>query len=175
MSENVTDAPADEVTETTEPGSEFAPITSQEDFDKAISQRLARQKAQFAGYAEYKSKAEKLDEIERANQSELDRIKADLEAERSARQQAEFSSLRAEVSALKGVPAAGLTGTTREELEASADALLEWHNAAKPAPTKIETASSGGGLKSGASGNDNSKLSPKEQAAEALRKLRSGR
>lgn len=50
-------------------------------------------------------------------QDERDQAKAELAAERAAR-------LRAEVAATKGIPANLLSGSTQEELEASADALI---------------------------------------------------
>lgn len=58
-------------------------------------------------------------------QEERDQAKADLAAERAAR-------LRAEVAATKGIPANLLSGSTQEELEASADALIAFKGAQEP-------------------------------------------
>lgn len=58
-------------------------------------------------------------------QEERDQAKADLATERAAR-------LRAEVAASKGIPASLLSGSTQEELEASADALIEFKGEVQP-------------------------------------------
>lgn len=70
--------------------------------------------------------AKRLAEIEEANKTAEQKL-----AERMAqfeRENAELktTALRAEVAAAKGVPAALLTGSTQEELEAAADALIEF-------------------------------------------------
>lgn len=113
--------------------------------------------------------AKRLNEIEDANKTELQKVAE--RAEAAERRAAEFESkaLRTEVAAAKGVPLAGLTGSTKEELEASADALLAWRDASasttKPAPPDPKS------LKSGASGNGTAE---KGRAAAALRALRNG-
>lgn len=90
---------------------------------------------------EWKAKAEaneaaaqRLAELEEAQKTEaqkaqdaLSQAQADLAQERTAR-------LRAEVSADKGVPAALLAGSTREELEESADALIAFRGESGAAP-----------------------------------------
>lgn len=104
---------------------EFQAITSQEDFDKAIQARIARERAKIpADYDDLKAKAEKFAEWENSQKSEAqklqeerDKATADLASERAAR-------IRAEVAATKGIPANLLSGSTQEELEASADALI---------------------------------------------------
>lgn len=87
-----------------------------------------------ADYDDLKAKAAKLDEIEAANKSEL-------EKEREARQRAEEQAktlarekLRSDVAAAKGVPAGLLSGSTKEELEASADQLLEFRGEQQKPP-----------------------------------------
>lgn len=109
--------------QTTEP-KEFAAITSQEDFDKAIQGRIARERAKFANYEEGQAAIAKLAEFEESQKSEAQKaqdalVKAqqELAMERTAR-------TRAEVAASKGVPADLLSGSTQEELEASAAALI---------------------------------------------------
>lgn len=78
-------------------------------------------------------KAKQFDEITDAQKSELERAN-DRAAQAEAKvAEIEQRALRAEVAAAKGVPAALLSGTTQEELEASADALIEFRGA-KPAP-----------------------------------------
>lgn len=46
---------------------------TQADLDRIVQERLSRQAKQFEGYDELKEKAKKLDEIEEANRSELDK------------------------------------------------------------------------------------------------------
>lgn len=78
-------------------------------------------------------KAKQFDEITEAQKSELDKA-TDRAAQAEARAaEVEQRALRAEVAADKGVPAALLSGTTLEELEASADALIAFRGA-KQAP-----------------------------------------
>lgn len=55
-------------------GTQDAPRTfSQEDLDRIVKERLARQKTQFADYEDLKAKAAKLDEVEANNLSELEK------------------------------------------------------------------------------------------------------
>ena len=110
---------------------EFTPPASQADLDKLLEAERAR----FADYDDLKTKAAKFDEAENANKTELQRAQeaAQLAEKRAA--DAEARVLRADVAAAKGVPAALLSGTTKAELEARADALLAFKgNPPKAAP-----------------------------------------
>lgn len=76
---------------------------NQEQVDRIVQERLARQKAQFQGYDEFKTKAEQFDEMQQQQMSELEKANkraADLEREladaTAARQE---SLLRASVVA----------------------------------------------------------------------------
>ena len=51
----------------------FTPITSQDDLNRALKDRLDRERAKFADYNDLKAKAGRLDEIEQANKSEIDK------------------------------------------------------------------------------------------------------
>lgn len=112
----------------TPPAAQFEAITSQEDFEKRLGERLARERAKYSDYRDLKAKAAKLDELEEASKTELQRITERAETAEKALAQAQFDALRSEVAATKGVPAAHLVGTTREELEAHADELIEWRD-----------------------------------------------
>lgn len=103
---------------------EFQAITSQEDFDKAIQARIARERAKFADYEELKAKADRFVELENAQKTEAQKAQERLEAAEKRAAELELKASRAEVAAAKGVPAELLSGSTREELEASADALI---------------------------------------------------
>jgi len=124
MSEQTSTAVAGEQNEQIQEGGEFQAITSQEDFDARIQKRLARESAKIpADYDELKANAAKFAEWQESQKTE-----AEKQAERTAeleRENAELkgASLRATVAAAKGVPAELLTGSTQEQLEASADAL----------------------------------------------------
>ena len=78
-------------------------------------------------------KAKAFDAFEESNKTEMQKV-AD-RATAAETQVAELTSraMRAEVAAAKGIPANLLSGTTSEELEASADALLAFRGA-KPVP-----------------------------------------
>lgn len=148
-------------------GEGFKAPQSQEELDRIIGARLKRERERFADYDDLREKAEKYDKAEQANKTELQR--AQERAEKAERQAAEFQmqSLRASVAADKGVPAAGLTGSTKEELEASADALIAWRDEqakkGRPDPRRLRSGSSGG-----------EQLTGKERAAAALRQMRTG-
>lgn len=104
---------------------------TQADLDRIVADRLKREQTKYSDYADLKAKADKLDQLEQANKSEVERAAAKTaEAERRAAD-AEAKALRLEVAAEKGVKARWLSGTTREELEAAADEYLADH---PPAP-----------------------------------------
>lgn len=103
---------------------EFQAITSQEDFDKAIQARIARERSKFSDYDELKAKAEKFAEWENAQKSEAQRAQEALEQAQRELAETRLLAARAEVAAEKGVPVNLLSGSTREELAASADALI---------------------------------------------------
>lgn len=137
MSEDIT-ADAGEGT-TTVPNADEKPFTapqSQEDLNKIIEARLARERAKYADYDSLKTAAEKLAEIEAANQTEAEKAQARLEAAERRATELEARALRAEVANEKGVPAKLLAGATREELEAAADELIAFRGEQKPPAPK---------------------------------------
>lgn len=81
-----------------------------------------------------KEKARRLDELEEASKSELEKAQARAEAAEKALAEASVTALRATVAADKGVPASLLSGSTQEELEAAADALLAFKGVTPKAP-----------------------------------------
>lgn len=120
-------------TETTAPA-ESAPETTDQNPDGATPQEPLGE----AGLAALKSEREARKAAEKSAADALARVKAfedaqKTESERQAERLAEIerenaelkaAKTRAEVAAAKGVPAALLSGSTQEELEASADALI---------------------------------------------------
>lgn len=101
---------------------------TQADVDRIVADRLKRERAKFADYDELKAKAEAADKAKESDKGEADKLteqltkmQADLDEERRQRR-------IIEVTQEKGLTPAHvkrLTGSTKEELEASADELLE--------------------------------------------------
>jgi vacuolar-type H+-ATPase subunit I/STV1 len=128
--------------ESTDQSSDFKAPSSQDELNRIVQARLDRERSKFADYDDLKAKASKLAEIEEANKTE-----AEKQAERFQQIERENQTLkqakdRAEVAADKGLPANLLSGSTREELEASADALIAFRDAAATAaPSAPQSAS----------------------------------
>ena len=106
---------------------------TQAELNAIVQERVGETKAKYGDYEELKAKAIKYDEQIEAEKSELqkaneraDGLQAELDAIRTAQQ---VRTMREDVATAKGVPASLLTGSTQEECEAQADALVKW---AKP-------------------------------------------
>lgn len=144
--------------------------------ERAARQDLERKLAEAQQLQdELKQKVHEFEDRDKTDQQRLtdqvaalEKRLADKETEIAKAQQA---SLRAAVAAEKGVPIGSLTGTTKEELEQSADDLIAWREASAPKrPPKPPTPAAG--LTSGASGTGDLPTDPKERAAYAVRKMR---
>lgn len=115
---------------------------TQEQVDKIVEERLARERKKFEDYDDLKAQVEELKsaanaKAKEANESkseseklteQLQTLQSQVEEEKKARETAELRSLRAQVAADKGIPKAfvnRLTGSTQEELEEDADSILE--------------------------------------------------
>ena len=134
MSDDIT-ADAGELTEASAADAFKAPA-SQEELDRIIQARLDRERKKFpTDYDELKAKAAKLTEIEEANKTEAEKAQARAEAAEKRAAELEAKALKAEVAAAKGVPVSLLTGSTQEELEAAADALIAFRGEQKSGPT----------------------------------------
>lgn len=105
---------------------------TQAEVDAIVGERLKRDRAKYADYEDMKAKAEKYDQMEEANKSELQKA-----IERSEALQTELDALknantirdiRQTVAENTGVPAALLTGKTQEECEEQAKKILEFKN-----------------------------------------------
>ena len=105
---------------------------TQAELDKIVGERLSRERAKYEGFDELKAKAEKYDQMEEANKSELQKMseKAQaLETElNSLKKAASIRELRDKVAKETGVPASLLTGDTEEDCKAQADAIKEFAN-----------------------------------------------
>ncbi|HHV20808.1 MAG TPA: DUF4355 domain-containing protein [Propionibacterium sp.] len=132
---------------------EFQAPQSQADLDRIIENRLARERAKYAGFDDFNAKAERFDQLQAANQTDLEKATTRAEKAEAELAKAQAAALRAEVAAAKGLPAelaARLTGATREELEADADALAKLippkaPAAQQPASFSIPSHASSGG------------------------------
>ena len=88
-------------------GDEFTPITSQEDLNRVLESRLKREREKYADYKDLKTKAAKLDEIEQANKSEIEKATekvAAAEAELATIPQKVAEQLRTHLVALHKIP-----------------------------------------------------------------------
>lgn len=92
----------------------------------------SRAKSNLAEAKANEGAAQRLAEIEEAQKTEAQKVQERLEAAEKRAAELELKAARAEVAAEKGIPANLLTGSTREELEASADALIAFKGAQEP-------------------------------------------
>ena len=112
----------------------FKAPASQEELDRIIQARVARERKNIpTDYEELKAKAQKFAEWEEANKTEVQKTADRLAAAEKRATELEAKALRSEVAAAKGVPSALLTGSTQEELEAAADALIAFRGEPKVA------------------------------------------
>ena len=129
--------------------SEFKPITTQEEFDAAIKERLSREKAKYSDYDQLKSLVEDLKKenvdlkstIEANHQSKED---ADKQLEVLQNQIAgyETASLRTRIALQYGLPydlADRLQGTDEESFKADAERLAGYMKRAQPVAPVRET------------------------------------
>lgn len=173
-----------EANPTTEPTAQKAPerkeperTFTQADIDAAIAERLksvnkkhAEELSKFADYEDFKKKAAKLDEIEAANKSELEKateaaqaaVKRAEEAEaKAARLEAEtaHAALVARIASEEEVPANLIHGADEDELRASAQAFKAYVDEHKP---KVPETKAGGATPAP---DDETKLSERELRA----------
>ena len=112
-------------TPTTDEG--FKPITSQDDLNRVIDDRLKRERAKYADYKDVKAKAAKLDEIEQANKTEAERVAARIEALEGENKRIQSEALRSRIQAKFSINDEDaelfLTGTDEESLTRQAQRL----------------------------------------------------
>lgn len=107
----------------------FTAITTQEDLNKVISERVNRERAKFADYKDVKAKADRLDELEKANKSEAEKFAERIAALESENSRIQSEALRSRIQAKHGISdedaALFLTGTDEDSLTAQAKRLAE--------------------------------------------------
>lgn len=109
-------------------GKPFTAITTQADFDKAIGDRLRRERANYADHDTYKASHTELQKIRDGEKSEVQKERERADAAEKRANEADHRELQRAVAEAKGIPlkhAARLRGSTKEELEADADDYLE--------------------------------------------------
>lgn len=107
--------------------SEFKPITTQEEFDAAISSRLERERGKYADYEDLKTQVSTLT-------TERDTVKQQLVDATAKITAYETNSVKMRIAKEKGIPeemASRLTGETEEDIARDADTLAQIFRASK--------------------------------------------
>lgn len=119
---------------------------TQSELDNIIQNRLAKERAKVSDYEMLKEKAQKFDEMEEANKSELQKATEKAEALQqqldAITQENTIRSLHEKVASDTGVPANLLTGDTEEACMEQAYAILAYKNDNQP--VKYPTVKDGG-------------------------------
>lgn len=119
---------------TTETTEENTQTTEEEKDWKAEADKWKAMARKHEGTAKANAEAAKrLDEIEQSSKTELEKAQARAEAAEKAANDATAKALKSEIAASKGVPLELLFGSDRDDLEASADAILAFIKGATPA------------------------------------------
>lgn len=110
-------------------GDEFKAITSQDELNRIIGERVTRERAKFSDYADLKSKADKFDQLEEANKSEQQKLTDRAEAAEQAAEKAQAEALRFKVASKHGISDEDaelfLTGTDEDTLTKQAQRLSD--------------------------------------------------
>lgn len=107
----------------------FSPITTQEELNKIVGNRVMREREKYKDYEQFKSAAEELAKIKEANKSDLE--KANSRAEKAEKElndlkhEKQVNQWVREVAKETGIPESALRGQTKEELLAHAEALKQ--------------------------------------------------
>jgi len=163
----------------------YTPPATQEDFDRIVGQRLARERTKFADYDDLKAKAAKFDEVDAASKTEQQKLQeaiAERDAQlanlpKQARQEAiRFASLATKKGFLDPEDALVFIDADLSDGEAVEAALadlaerkphlLRSETAPKPKPRTRPKPVEG-------EAGDGPDLTGKERAASALRQMRS--
>lgn len=119
---------------------EFKPITTQEEFDAAIRDRLNRERQKYGDYDTLKEQVGTLT-------TERDTYKQQVEDRDAKIRKYETDSVKTRIAAAKGLPASmasRLTGETEEEITQDADSLAQIFQAARGADPVFEGGNGGG-------------------------------
>ena len=119
---------SENATVTTQENAEMQARTfTQDEVNAIVGKRLAEEKGKYADYDVLKAKADKFDEAEEKNKTELEKATEranNLEAELTALKKAdEVRTMRENVANETGIPVHLLTGATEDECKAQAEAI----------------------------------------------------
>lgn len=105
----------------------FTAPTTQAEFDAMVKDRISRERAKYADYADLKAKATEFDKLAEAQKTELQRAQERAEAAEKTALEKDSELLRLSVIAKHSIPTdyqEFLTGATEEELEEKAKKIL---------------------------------------------------
>ena len=119
---------------------EAEPKTFDADYVAKLRQEAAKYRTEAKANADA---AARLADIEEAQKTETQKLADRLAAAEKKAQDAELKALRSDIAQAKGVPVGLLAGSTEEELNASADALLAFRGEVKPPPAVPPAAGQG--------------------------------
>ena len=109
--------------------STFEPITSQEDLDRLLGDRVKRERAKYADYDELKAKASQLDALSEASQTETEKATNRATKAEGERDEARAEALRLRIAVEHGISIEDadlfLTGKDEESLRAQAKRLSD--------------------------------------------------
>lgn len=145
---------------------EFKPITSQEELNKLIGERIGKVKSQFADYDTLREKASKFDEVQEQSKSELQKAQERAQAAEKRATEFEHTALKTRIASEMGVIPEVIQGSDEETMRASAQRVLDWANQGKRTPPPAKKLASGSA--------PDSKGGEPGRAAAALRALRQG-
>lgn len=135
---------------------------TQEEVNSIVAERLGRDRQKYADYDSLKEKAEKFDQLQEANKTELEKANEranKLEAELADIKKAnEVRDIRSKISMETGVPMELLTADTEEDCKRQAAAINAF-----AMPKSYPNVSDGGEV------GGTLKASPREQFAEAIK------
>lgn len=113
-------------------GGGFTPPQSQDEFDRIIQDRVARERKKFADYDDLKARADRLTEIEDGQKSEVQRLndtieqlKTENDTLKSDISKKDRDALAAKIAHDKGVPVRYVTGDDEKSMKAAADLFLD--------------------------------------------------
>lgn len=144
----------------------YTPPATQDELNKIVEARLARERAKFADYDDLKTKASEYDKVTEASKTELqkERERAEAAERKAAAYEAkeQVAAWASEIVKGSSIPANALRGSTKEELTEHFEVL----KSIAPAPAQKR------GTPPGKRAADGDK--PGSRAAQALRDLRNG-
>ena len=110
-------------------GKAYTPPATQADLDKIVGDRVARERAKYADYADLKAKAARLAEIEAGSKTEAEKAADRIDELEKRLADAQSAALRARIQAKHGISdedaALFLTATDEDTLTRQAERLAE--------------------------------------------------